>query len=74
MEEMTLDELKQVDVYKRQIFAFWNDSPNHFMVVFATAFLIWSTGITIKHFCTRISLSIEFNSRRVRKLTSVVRQ
>lgn len=33
------------------IFAFRNDSPNHFVIVFTAAFLIRRTGIVIKHFC-----------------------
>ena len=54
------------------IFSFWNNPAYHLMVVFATAFLIGSAGIAIKHFCAGISLHIELNSRRIGKLAPVI--
>lgn len=65
----------KIDLFLRiltDIFALWNNSPDHFMVVFATAFLIGSAGIAIKHLCAGISLHIELNSRRIGKFAPVI--
>lgn len=44
----------KIDLFLRvpsDIFAFRNNPPNHFMIVFTAAFLIRRTGVAIKHFC-----------------------
>ena len=49
-----------------------NDPADQLMVVFAAAFLIRSTGVAVKHLSARIPLGIQFDSGRIRKLTSVI--
>ena len=56
------------------VFAFRNGSPDHFMIVFAAAFLIRRAGVAIKHFRAWISLHIRFNGGRTRKLAPIACQ